>query len=180
MLHVLLFAFLLLEYIITFVFSKVSTPPTIHSHAKRIDPAIHANFRIGDANTPQIQDAFTDAIQLASYAMDTDLLGDITVTQSDPDQDCPGEWGIPSLVLSLERYDTATPRLRLCPVAVQYPGISEVHCAALGDTVSWRMMTLGPYYTWHWGPYHCIYDTRAAPGIGAAIRLSSILPVLSH
>ena len=181
MLLVLLCVFLLLEHTITSVFSKFSTPPNIHRLIKRTDPAIDASFDTGNVNILQIQDAFTGAIQLASYALDTnrnrhifikyfrwahepfvrnvfynivgqpadlgnigltgsDLLGDILVTQSDPNEDCAND---PSLVLDLGRYDTTTPDLNLCPLAAQYPGISEVHCATVGDTVSWQMETLG-------------------------------------
>lgn len=155
---------------------------------KRTDPTLDGSFGNGDPETQQIKDAFFDAIELASYAVVTDLdtngpifgkyfndadkttvrdvfmnimgnpsdlknpdptgnglLGQITVTRSDPDGDCAAD---AALMAVLSNYDTGSPLLEVCPVAgFGHGGIGKdphkVVCDNLGDTVSWRMETLG-------------------------------------
>ena len=169
-------------------FSAPTASPTTHRLTRRANPSLDSSFGASDTETQQINDAFFDAIELASTAVvedidtngpifakyfndadkatvrsvfmnimgnpadpmnpDTtgnDLLGKITVTRSDPDGDCAAD---ATLMAQLARYATDTPLLEVCPVAgFGHGGIgkdpNKVICENLGDTVSWRMETLG-------------------------------------
>ena len=75
----------------------------------------------------------------------SNLLGSITVTRSDPDGDCAAD---PTIMAQLTSYTSQNPLLEVCPKAgFGHGGIgkdpNQVNCDTIGDTVSWRMETLG-------------------------------------
>lgn len=175
-----------------FVEFSVSAPAAAPAHnqlVKRLNPVLDSSFGPNDPETKQIKDAFFDALELSSYAIDdldrddvifkkyfnikdkptvrkvfkavmgnldpsnpnspdkegNALLGKIKVTRSDPDGDCKAD---ATLMAQLGSYDTDTPLLEVCPKAgFGHGGIGKdphmVKCENLGDTVSWRMETLG-------------------------------------
>ena len=184
---------LLLLRVAQTVFPKISAPSTLQHLMRRMNPSLNSSFGAFDLETQQINDAFLDAIELASYAITSDIdtngpifgkyfanadkaivrdvfmniigrpsnpsnpnpygsvtLGRITVTRSDPDGDCAAD---PRLMAQLTAYDTATPTLEVCPIAgLRHGSIGRgpprrgpnvVECENLGNTVSWRMETLG-------------------------------------
>ncbi|SLM37515.1 Metallopeptidase, catalytic domain [Lasallia pustulata] len=179
---------LLAGSIFDLAFSASTASPKAHRLTRRANPSLDSSFGASDTETQQINNAFFDAIELASYAVvadiDTngpifakyfnladkgtvrsvfmsimgnpadvmnpgttgnDLLGKITVTRSDPDGDCAAD---ATLMAQLAQYDTDTPLLEVCPGAGFGHGAigkdpNKVVCENLGDTVSWRMETLG-------------------------------------
>lgn len=179
---------LLAGSIFDLAFSASTASPKAHRLTRRANPSLDSSFGASDTETQQINNAFFDAIELASYAVvadiDTngpifakyfnladkgtvrsvfmsimgnpadvmnpgttgnDLLGKITVTRSDPDGDCAAD---ATLMAQLTQYDTDTPLLEVCPGAGFGHGAigkdpNKVVCENLGDTVSWRMETLG-------------------------------------
>ena len=167
-----------------------SQSETIHTHnhlVKRTNPVLDSSFGPDDIETQQINDAFQDALELASYAIlediDTNgpifqnyffpanrtvvrqvfmnilgnpanpaqpgtgnpLLGQINITRTDPSGDCvttPG-W----MAYIFEMYGDH-PVINICPTSgFGHGGIGkdphQVNCSTVGDTVSYRMTTLG-------------------------------------
>ena len=111
-------------------------------------PIFDKYFKTGDKDTVRKVFMNITGILLDPKNLDTAgnaLLGKITVTRSDPDGDCAGD---ATLMAQLAYYNTDSPLLEICPRAgFGHGGIGKdprnVICENLGDTVSWRMETLG-------------------------------------
>ena len=64
--------FLLLQ-VAKLVLSETSAPSALHRLSKRTNPFLDASFERSDIETQQINDAFLDAIELASYVVSSDI-----------------------------------------------------------------------------------------------------------